>query len=203
MKATRLFLSMTTLALVAGFTSNADAILVDFDSLAVGANLKGVDLGGVTLTTLDSSIIVHDKTVGFGVSVGSHSGDNAILSGAGTNGFPQSNPLEGVFDTLVTSVSLWAGDNFSDVNDDWTLTVFDMGGTPLGSVSTTTWNGDPYMELTLSFAGIKSFEATSTSGVGYDSLSFTPVPEPGAVGFGIIACIGLVVGGVFRSKKEK
>ncbi|NOZ41462.1 MAG: hypothetical protein GXP24_14735 [Planctomycetes bacterium] len=141
---------------------------------------------------------------------GSQSGDQAIAHGGAPDGFPQPNPLVGIFDAPVSTITLWSGDDptlFSDI-DIWTLRIFSdaAGTTEIGSGVTATdaTTGLGYSSITRLFpAGILRFEASSSTGVGFDTLSFTPVPEPGAIGFGIIASIGLVVGGVFRSKKEK
>ena len=181
-------LAVLTIFITSSFIATAGTI--DFESYADGANLNGVDLGDVTLSTPGGNVEVFDDRF----TVGYHSATKAIFNG---NPFPQTNPLVGVFDTPVVSVSLWAGDDHSDTNDSWTLSVYDaaVGGTLLGTVTENGagWNGNQYRQLSLSFPGIVRFEATSDTGVGFDDLSYV-IPEPGTLALalaGLLACTTL------------
>lgn len=176
------------------FSATASALLIDFESYADGQNLHGVNLGGVTLTNPSGSIEVFDDRFG----VGFRSGTKAIGS---FNGPETINPLVGVFDSAVSFVSLWAGDAGNDL-DNWTLNLYDatVGGNLLGSFNSGDWSGDPYRQLSGSFANIWRFEATwngpTCCGIGFDDLEFrfseTPtVPAPSILTLFFIAMASL------------
>jgi hypothetical protein len=155
----------------------AATILINFEQFSDGTNLQGINLGGVTLTNPSGNVEIHDNRFG----VGYHSGTKAIASPAGLVAV---NPLIGVFDEPVSYVSLWGGDAGTYLEpDSWQLLAYDarVGGNLVGQVSSGTWNGSPYRQLSISAASILRFEAVWTGpqfGIGYDDLAFVPVPPP-------------------------
>ncbi len=159
----------------------AGTISIDFEGFSDGANLCGVNLGGVTLTNPSRNVEVYDNRFG----VGYHSGTKAIAS---PDGLASVNPLVGVFDTAVSYVSLWGGDEGWSATeiDSWELLAYDarVGGNVVGRVGSGSWSGAPYRRLNISAATIWRFEAVWTGpqfGIGYDDLVFVtvpPAPEP-------------------------
>ena len=163
-------------------------------------NLNGINLGGVTLTAPNGSVEVFDDRFG----VGYHSPTKAIANLL-TN--VQDNPLIGVFDSPTSFVSLWGGDEGGPGGDidSWTLNVYDavVGGNLVGTASSGSWVGSPYIELIVSAASILRFEAFHTGtefGMGFDDLEFSSVPEPATI---LLIGTGLIGLGVFGRKKFK
>ena len=165
------------------------AVTIDFEAYTDGQNLHGVNLGGVTLThPVNGNVEVYDDR--FGVSY--HSSTKAVGSFDGCNSV---NPIVGVFDVPTTYVSLWAGDGGGDY-DQWRLVAYDaaVGGNMVGSVTSPSWTGSPYTQLSITGPNIMRFEAYSIGqacGIGFDDLEFQPIPTPGAVLLGSIG-VGLV-----------
>jgi hypothetical protein len=159
---------------VAGYVQ-AEAILIDFEKYSDGQNLQGVNLGGVTLTNPSGRVEIYDNR--FGVSY--HSGTKAIASLAGLTSV---NSLVGVFDGAVSSLNLWGGDAGTyPETDSWELRAFDapIGGSLVGQVSSGSWNGSPYRQLSISALEIWRFEADWTGpqfGMGFDDLQYMMVP---------------------------
>lgn len=158
----------------------AGVVLVDFEQFHDGTNLHGVNLGGVTLINPSGRVEVHDNRFG----VGYHSATKAVASPAG---LVSVNPLIGVFDDPVRSVSLWGGDQgWSPTEiDSWNLSAYDarVGGNLVGRVNSGSWVGSPYRRLSISGPSILRFEANWTGaqyGIGYDDLQFVTAapPEP-------------------------
>lgn len=177
---------------IAGAASAATTT-IDFESFADTQNLNGTDLGGVTITNPSGNVEVYANNR-FGV--GSNSGSKAIGSFRGSQSV---NPMIFTFSQTVDMVSLFGGDGGGD-DDAWRLDVYDaaVGGNLLGSVATTPYNGTPYQQLSLSFAGILRAEAIWTgpaAGVGFDDLTFNtaaavPLPAGGALLLGGLAGLG-------------
>jgi hypothetical protein len=155
----------------------AATILIDFEQFQDGYNLNGINLGGVTLTNPSGKVEIHDNRFG----VGYHSATKAVAS---PNGLLAVNPLVGIFDVPVSYVGLWGGDAGTYVEpDSWDLLAYDarIGGNLVGRVSSGSWNGSPYRQLSISGSSILRFEAVWTGpqfGIGYDDLSFVTVPPP-------------------------
>ena len=170
---------LTPLLLYAGVGRiQAATIPVDFEEFSDGYNLHGVNLGGVTLTNPSGRVEIYDDR--FGVSY--HSATKAVASLAG---FASVNPLVGTFDKAVSSVSLWGGDKgWSPTEiDSWELRAFDarIGGNLVGRVSSGSWDGSPYRQLSISAPKIWRFEASWTGahyGIGYDDLRFVTIDPP-------------------------
>jgi hypothetical protein len=195
-----IFVIGTVLTMAAGYAQAS--VLIDFEAYADTQNLNGVNLGGVTLTAPAGSVAVFSNNR-FGASY--HSAINAV-SNIMLENASQDNPLIGVFDVPVTSVSLWAGDAGVD-SDSWTLKAFDavVGGNLINTMSSGIWNGDPYMQLaiTSSLGNIWRFEADFTGpsplGIAYDDLEFevssNVIPEPTSlIGWTLLAALGITVG---------
>jgi hypothetical protein len=156
----------------------AATILINFEQFSDGYNLQGINLGGVTLSNPSGKVEIYDDR--FGVS--SHSGTKAIASLAGVYTV---NPLVGVFDQAVSSVSLWGGDEGWSATemDSWELLAYDarIGGNLVGRVNSGSWRGSPYRQLSISAPSILRFQANWTGsqfGIGYDDLMFVTVPPP-------------------------
>jgi len=153
----------------------AATILIDFEQFKDGYNLNGINLGGVILTNPSGKVEIHDNRFG----VGYHSATKAVAS---PNGLVSVNPLVGIFDVPVSYVGLWGGDAGTYVEpDSWELLTYDArsGGNLVGRVSSGSWNGSPYRELSISGSSILRFEAVWTGpqfGIGYDDLKFVTIP---------------------------
>lgn len=156
---------------------HAERIRIDFERFSDRANLHGINLGGVTLTSQNGKVEVYDDR--FGVAY--HSGTKAVAS---LDGLVSVNPLIGVFDYPVSSVSLWGGDKGTYIEQDsWQLFAYDapVGGRRVDWASSGSWNGDPYRQLRVTGENIWRFEAIWTGpkyGIGYDDLEFVPMPPP-------------------------
>lgn len=177
----RLTIGVVTVTVVAPLllcagVGRIQAGMIGFEGFSDGYNLHGVNLGGVTLTNPSGRVEIYDDR--FGVSY--HSGTKAVASLAG---FASVNPLVGTFDSAVSSVSLWGGDKgWSPTEiDSWELRAFDarIGGNLVGRVSSGSWDGSPYRQLSISDSKIWRFEASWTGaqyGIGFDDLRFVTIP---------------------------
>ena len=169
--------------------TEAQTVLINFEQFDDMDNVDGINLGGVTLSSPNGLVEIFDNR--FGVFY--HSATKAVAS---PEGLVSVNPLVGVFDIPVDSVSLWGGDagTYTE-SDSWELHVYDAptGGNLVGSAASGSWNGSPYRELSVTAAKIWRFEAIWTGGkygIGYDDLSFHPIPEPSVV---VLAAAGLLI----------
>jgi hypothetical protein len=178
-----------------GLAEAAQALTtLNFDAYADYQNLNGVDLGDVTLTSTTGIVEVLANNR-FGASY--NSSPNSIWM----NSWVTTDVLTGTFESPVTYVSLWAGDEGGD-NDQWELHAYDalIGGNLVGSVTSPVWNGAPYWQLAIPGAGIMRFEAQwlgPAAPVAFDDLSFetgNAVPAPaawllGTLGAGLVGWI--------------
>ncbi len=169
--------------------TEAETVMIDFEQFDDTDNLDGIDLGGVTLSSPNGLVEIFDNR--FGVFY--HSATKAIAS---PEGLVSANPLVGVFDDPVDSMSLWGGDagTYTE-SDSWELRVYDAptGGNLIESAVSGSWNGSPYRQLSVTAAPIWRFEAIWTGGmygIGYDDLSFHVIPEPSVV---VLAAAGLLI----------
>lgn len=170
---------------------------IDFESFADAQNLNGVDLGGVTITNPSGNVEIFDNRFG----VASRSGSKAIGSFSGAQNI---NPMVFTFDSAVSFVELFGGDRGGDI-DTWSLEIFDaqIGGNSLGIANAPATNGNPYVGLSFSTAGILRAEAVwtgSEAGIGFDDLSFEngaviPLPAPA-----LLLMSGLVGLAAFRRR---
>lgn len=155
--------------------SHASSTTLDFEGFAVGDDLQGLDLGGVTISSPVGSVLVFDGTS----SAGSSSGVRSIAS---------QNIVSDViftFDNAVSFVELFGGDGpqTSDA-DTWTFDVYDaqVGGNLLGTLTSSPLVSG-HSSLSFSIAGILRAEASSMTRVSYDDLTFgtmSQVPVPAA-----------------------
>ena len=199
----RLLVFLCAMIFVFGVIGSANAIILDFDSLPLG-NIDGVNLGGVTITTVDGSTIVESNG-----GVGYMSALNAITN----SGWVVHNDLVLTFDSLVSSVTLTGGDSGGD-SDQFTLEAYDSVYNLLGTYTTPIFGGNPYISgvgpmqdfytANISFAGTKYVHVTDVmvNGIGIDDLEFdgAAVPIPSAIlllGSGLFGLAG------FRRKFRK
>lgn len=161
--------------------SGAQASLVNFEDLSALGNGQTVaynryQSSGVVFAS-GGSYEAFDHPVG-GANDG---GWSLYANGAGN--------LSGSFLQDVSSMSIQVGDWCCDP-DASTLTVYDAGGSVLGSAS---GSGADWFTLTATFAGIRSFSLASTGAVLYDNLNFTvatgAVPEPGSLALVALALL--------------
>jgi len=110
--------------------------------------------------------------------------------------------LQGVFDTPVTYVSLWAGDDGGHV-EKWRLDAYDavVGGNLVGSATSPEWSGRPYEQLSISGARIWRIEVFSLEppgiGIAFDDLEFTPIPVPPGI---VLTGVGVGIVGYLRRR---
>jgi hypothetical protein len=193
--------SVLALAIAAGTPATADAAtIIDFDAYADGANLNGVDLGGVVVSNPSGDVEVYANNR-FGV--GYHSPLNAIGSFTGNQSI---NPMVFTFLAPVGFVGLWGGDGGGDT-DNWTLNAYDaaVGGSLVGTANSGNFDGDPYVFLSISAPSILRVEAIWNgpgAGVGYDDLTFdaAAVPEPTSL---LLLGTGLAAAGWRRRRLAK
>lgn len=177
--------------------SSTNAVLIDFDSLAVNSNIDGVNLGGVTITSFSGiTLVVSDFGVGY------RSPSNAVTNDDPL-GITPGNPMTFTFDSVVNYVSFTGGDRGGDT-DQFSVDVFDSLHNLITSLTTPIFGGnaiDPlvmvdFYTVSLSWPGIKSMVVRDAinAGIGIDDLEFYPVPEPSTIlllGFGL-AGVGLL-----------
>jgi hypothetical protein len=191
------FVLTSALIGAAVFPGAASAVLIDFDSLGSGVNIDGMNLGGVTLTTLDGST----QTVSNG-GVGYISAPNAVT----TNGFMQANFLNMTFDALVSSVTVTGGDRGGDT-DQFQMRAYSDLNVLLGTITSPVFGGNPlggpemqdFFTLTIAFPDMRRVEVQSliNAGIGIDNLQFS-VPEPGT-----LALLGLGLAGFAFARRRK
>ena len=185
------------IAALVGAPALAAAVTIGFDGFADFDNIHGVNLGGVTLFATDGNVEVFANGR---IGIGGHSPPNVVASLTGT--FQSNNPLSAVFDAPVTFVSFYAGDGGGD-DDEWELLAFDaqVGGNLVASATSVVWSGVPYMELTVAGPSILRVEANWLDptagfggGLGYDTLTFIPVPEPSTAFLLATGLVAMAVG---------
>jgi hypothetical protein len=144
---------------------------------------------GVRFRGLNSATggAILDQGGNFGVNA--RSGTNFLAFNRSTYA---TDPESIIFDTLLTSLSIFAGSRY---NDSFTLTAFDINDVQIG-VSSVLVNAGTYEELSFSslLGNIKrvSLSANSAPDFVFDDLAFepaTPIPTPallpGLIGMGI------------------
>ena len=149
--------------------SHASTTTLDFEEFAAGDDLEGLDLGGVTITSPAVGVTVFDGSS----SAGSNSGARSIASRDIVS------DVIFTFDNAVSFVELFGGDGpaTSDA-DTWTFDVYDaqVGGNLLGTLTSSPLVSG-HSSLSFSIAGILRAEASSTTRVSYDDLTFTTVSQ--------------------------
>ena len=174
---------------------SSHAAMWDFNSLAGGTNINGVNLGGVTITASDNYVGVINDYQTFSASP-------SICASSWSAG----KTLTLTFDSLVKSVSIYGGDYGGD-SDRFSMTAYDTLGNMLVSADTGSfsgidplytvggWSGD-YRYLSIGANNIKSVVLTQvTWGCIWDNLSTetSAVPVPAAfwlLGSGLLGLIG-------------
>lgn len=177
------FSALALLAFYGLFSSASMAATLNFDSLAVGSNINGTNLGGVTFTAPDGVVNVYN-----GSDVLSISQANTIVA----SGWDVGKTILVTFDSYINYFSIFGGDSGGDT-DRFSITAFDSNNNQLAFADTGNFNGpDPlniaagatmgdYRFLSLSASNIKSVLLTQVNwGVGFDNLTYTTVPVPSA-----------------------
>lgn len=161
----------------------APAATIDFNSLTVGQNIAGVDLGGVVITRGGEAVEVTSDSPG-------NSG-NTIRGSVANNTFTSDNPFRADFTSPVSFVSVQLGDFGAD-EDNLFLRAFGANDTFLAATSAVLGaRVQNMLTLALSASGIR-YVLFGSSGdfnnsVYADNLTFTndsvpPIPLPaGAV----------------------
>lgn len=186
----------------------AQAAYIDFDgsSLTEGASVtnqfSGVTFSGAVLALPGDPLIAFLSVVGSDNTLGSGAAffNGAFLADENI-GIGTPKLITATFSLLVDNVSFWAAD--VDGNDVLNAQAFDSSGGLLESITvnagdTDTGDGEAF-QVSFSSAGIKQIEIITTQGGeavgwGLDSVSFTPVPVPGAVwllGSGLAGLAGI------------
>jgi hypothetical protein len=176
---------MGMLAVLSLVSAPVEAALINFDSLAPGAYIDGIDLGGATFSSLPDAktMVVNNYGVGW------TSPYNAITNFGidGTNFIIH--PLYITFDSIQSSVSLTGGDEGGD-RDKFKVTAYNSSNVEIGSYTTPEFGGSAtlsYMAdswtVNMNIDGIKSLMVQAYSigggaGIGIDDVQFCQVPVP-------------------------
>lgn len=180
----------------------ASAMLINFDDLAVGAVIDGVNLGGLTISTPGGTT----QVVANGMSgVGYRSPFQAVTNYTDSGNFVTFAPLIIRFDLLQDFVAVVGGDMGGDT-DQFTITAYGDTGNFLASFTTPEFGGnDPIgnvmvdhytAQFDLGLAVIRTLMVSDAinAGIGIDNVSFHNVPIPGSVllmGSGLLGMLGL------------
>ena len=172
--------------------SRLSADVVDFeDGAGHDVVIPSQQYAGLTISNavwIRSGQQFHDGNYGLGVDAGVVGHNNWAFPGT-------TSPIVIEFDQAVATVAI----DVFDVEDRGArLAAFDSHGALLGADSVSATVGSP-IDVTLGFSGqdIRRIELSQLvnntnngDGIGWDNLSFTSVPEPGAsalVGIGLMA----------------
>ncbi|MEN6375144.1 MAG: VPLPA-CTERM sorting domain-containing protein [Smithella sp.] len=176
-------------------SDSSHAAIWDFNSLAGGTNINGVNLGGVTITASDNYVGVINDYQTF-------SATPSICASSWSAG----KTLTLTFDSLVKFVSIYGGDYGYDP-DRFSMTAYNTLGNQIAFADTGSFNGsDPlhpvsgwrgdYRYLSVSADDIKSVVLTQVDwGCMWDNLSTdtSAVPVPAAfwlLGSGLLGLVG-------------
>jgi hypothetical protein len=167
--------------------SSANAVVLNFDDLAGGTDLKNTFYQGVYFTTSATQVRVYvDNESGGGASSLHNSiSTTAVEYWMGT--------IKVVFPVLANYVKVTGGDQGGDV-DSFTLALYDSSDSLITSANTGVFGGNPSstngyygdvasLELSANNIAYALLTPTSPSGLGitFDDLTYTPVPLPGTL----------------------
>ncbi len=201
--------SLIVLVVLCFSSASANAQTFDFESQPSGAFASVVSTeGGVTLTatSTDSGSFVHANNPGSFLST---SMGNRALIGAltPTLAVDQFTPVRMDFSSLLTSLSLLAGDGGGD--DDGTVRIRAYNSlNVLIDTDTALHPSGALIPLTLSVAapGISYIIADSFGGpnnlnsVFWDNVTVVAVPEPGTIG--LLAVVGILSSPILRRRNR-
>lgn len=184
--------------------SPGNATFINFDSYDPDTNIDGLNLGGVTITSLSGSTFIAG-TPSYGV--GYRSPSNAITN----TGFITDNSMTFTFDYVVNFIEFTGGDMGGDI-DQFYVDFFDNDSNILSTIDTGFFGGNPvdtaimvdFYTVNINQEGIKYFVVRDAinAGIGIDDLTFTAstVPEPTTMVLVAAGLVGLL--GVTRRNRQ-
>ena len=178
----------------------AGAVIINFDNIAPGTIIDGVNLGGLTISSAPgSTMVANDFGVGWASPFHAIVNFNAFggLDGCTTQ------PLFITYAIPQSSISLTGGDKGGDL-DQFTVTAFDVANNIIGVVLTPVFGGNaihPFamvdsFTVNMTIPGIKTVVVSNAInfGIGLDNLQFCEVPLPPSVlllASGLLGLFGL------------
>jgi hypothetical protein len=179
--------------------SSANAVVLNFDDLAGGTNLKNTFYQGVYFTTSSTKLYVAvDNESGVGCS--------SLHNSIGTSPDLSMGTIKVVFPVLANYVKVTGGDAGGDL-DSFSLEVYDSSNLLINSATTGVFGGNSLsnngyygdvanLELAATNIAYALLIPTSPSGFGitFDDLTYNAVPLPGTllmVSSGFLSLVGL------------
>ena len=171
--------------LVAGLAVGAQAVVIEFESVAIGG-YASINISGVTFTNVYGSLSIDNQSPGPPIS-------NHCLGTGGS----QENPFIATFAIPALFVKVGVGDYNGDVDNTY-LEAYDASDNLLASdyyQNPASRYGGDYLSISslIPISYVKFFDAEPYPGAVYwDNFEYTPVPLPGAVWLLGSSLLGLV-----------
>ncbi len=184
-------IALTIFFFVGMHTQRCMAVLIDFeDGVGQDVVIPSDHYAGLTFSNaVWISTGFHDGFFGLGVDAGIVAGNNWAFPGT-------SSPIVVEFAVPLSEVSI---DAFDVQDRGAQLEAFDAGGSSLGIDSFSTTSSAQDVTLSVSSFGIVKIEltqlvnaTTNGDGLGWDNLSYSPVPEPSTISLAIASLLCLV-----------